>query len=270
MARNNKIIYIITLLLLIGLMDTSNAVNDDGEDDDDEVIDPPIIAFAKIGNYDAVKTLIHEAKDEGEKEKVLNVLDHKDRSALTWALRRHKPRVAHLLIDEGIDVMHMDCQNHTSLWWALHRHEPEIALKLIENGVDVNTDRQHTYLYTVAMYGYEKIATALIERGADLDQRNIRGLTAIDIARQNRRMKVVDALERAMVKRKNAFELACLHNHKFVVDELLELNPEYEFDSITMDGKTGIQWSKLKGNHDISKKLTKILKERKEKEKNDL
>lgn len=270
MARTHKVMYIISLLLLISLIDMSSAVNDDGEDVDEEIVDPPLIAFAKVGNYDAVKTLIDEAKDEGKKEKVLNVLDHKDRSALTWALRRHKPKVANLLIDEGIDVMHMDCQNHTSLWWALHRHEEEIALKLIENGVDVNTDRQHSYLYTVAMYGYEKIAAALIEKGADIDQRNIRGLTAIDIARRNRRMKVVDVLEKAMVKRENAFELACMHNHEFVVDEILEMDPGYKFDTITMNGKTGIQWSKLKGNHDISKKLTKILKERKEKEKDDL
>ncbi len=83
-------------------------------------------------------------------------------------------------------------------------------------------------------------------------------------------MKVVDVLEKAMVKRENAFELACMHNHEFVVDEILEMDPGYKFDTITMNGKTGIQWSKLKGNHDISKKLTKILKERKEKEKDDL
>ena len=43
-----------------------------------------------------------------------------------------------------------------------HRHEPDIALKLIEKGVDVNTDRDHTYLYTVSVYGYDKIAQALV------------------------------------------------------------------------------------------------------------
>ena len=181
--------------------------------------------------------------------------------------------MANLLIDEGIDVMHMDCQNHSSLWWALHRHEPDLALKLIENGVDVSTDRQHSYLYTASTYGYEKIVQALIEKGADPDQKNIRGLTPIDIARRNRRSEVIEVLEKAMLERTNAFEKACIYNHKFVVDKILEKNPEYDFDTIKYDGKTGIQWSKLKGHHDISKMLTAILKQRKEKkelEKKDL
>ena len=170
------------LLIFIGCISLVNAVNDDG-DDEIEHVDPPLIAFAKVGNYDAVKELIDEAANDKEKTELLNVLDHKDRSALTWALRRHKPRVANLLIDEGIDVMHMDCQNHTALWWSLHRQEPDIALKLIEKGVDVNTDRDHTYLYTVAVYGYDKIAKALVDKGADLDQKNGRGLCPIDVAR---------------------------------------------------------------------------------------
>ena len=114
------------LLLFIGCISLGNAANDDG-DDELEHVDPPLIAFAKVGNYDAVKSLIDEAANDKEKAELLNVLDHKDRSALTWALRRHKPRVANLLIDEGIDVMaHMDCQNHTALWWSLHRHEPDM------------------------------------------------------------------------------------------------------------------------------------------------
>ena len=262
LAKRNLGLLTPLLLLFIGCISLGNAVNDDG-DDELEHVDPPLIAFAKVGNYDAVKSLIDEAANDKEKAELLNVLDHKDRSALTWALRRHKPRVANLLIDEGIDVMHMDCQNHTALWWSLHRHEPDIALKLIEKGVDVNTDRDHTYLYTVSVYGYDKIAQALVDKGADLDQKNGRGLCPIDIARQNRRMKVVAILEQAMLKRENAFEKACLYGYDFIVDKLLIENPDYKFDQIKYEGKTCLQWSKLKGNHYISKKLMALKEERK-------
>lgn len=251
------------LLIVLACISLVNAVNDDG-DEEEEHADPPLIAFAKVGNYDAVKELIEEAaNDDKEKTKLINVLDHKNRSALTWALRRHKPRVANLLIDEGIDVMHMDCQNHTALWWSLHRHEREIALKLIEKGVDVNTDRDHTYLYTVAVYGFDKIAKALVEKGADLDQKNERGLCPIDVARKYRRVKVVAILEKAMRERENAFEKACLYGYEFIIDQLLIENPDYKFDEIKYDGKTCFEWTKLKGNHKISKKLMKLKEERK-------
>ena len=93
-----------------------SAINDGDETiDGDDIPDPPFIAFAKVGNVDALENLLKSAKTEGERSAMLNTLDKKNRSALVWSLRRHKPDVARFLLKENIDVMQKDCQNLTSL-----------------------------------------------------------------------------------------------------------------------------------------------------------
>ena len=141
------------LCLLVPLLANVSAINDgDATIDDEDIPDPPFIAFAKVGNVGALENLLKSTKTEGERSAMLNTLDKKDRSALVWSLRRHKPDVARFLLKEKIDVMHKDCQNHTSLWWAIHRHEWDIAISLIEEGVEVNSDHTNPYLYTASMY----------------------------------------------------------------------------------------------------------------------
>ena len=92
----------------------ADAVNDgdeDGEEEQKEILDPPFIAYAKIGNTDALKFLLDNTKSKEERTQMLNTLDKKDRSGLVWALRRNRIETAEFLLKEGIDVMHKDCQN---------------------------------------------------------------------------------------------------------------------------------------------------------------
>lgn len=262
-----KFRYFLALLLclLVPLLANVSAINDgDATIDDEDIPDPPFIAFAKVGNVGALENLLKSTKTEGERSAMLNTLDKKDRSALVWSLRRHKPDVARFLLKEKIDVMHKDCQNHTSLWWAIHRHEWDIAISLIEEGVEVNSDHTNPYLYTASMYGrHSGLIEKLIHAGADLDAKNVRGLTALDIARSNRRFEVVELLEKAMLERPLALHLAARHGYESLAQRILEKG-KVDFTEKDENGQTALEVSMKVGSHNISKAIKEKIAEMKE------
>ena len=257
-------------LVLLVLLQHASAANDGDEDNEgEEVLDSPIIAYAKVGNTKAINFLLENTQSKEERTNLLNTLDRKDRSALVWAMRRHRPETARFLLKEGIDVMHKDCQNHTSLWWAIHGHEWEIAADLVDKGVEVNSDHQHSYLYITAMYsggphkdGALILADKLIKAGADIDDRNVRGLRPLDIARKNRRHDMVRLLEKAIKERPHALHLAAEHSYtKLALD--MVASGKYNFTEVNEAGETALQVSMKTGHHDLSKAIKGVLRKRK-------
>ncbi len=105
-------------------------------------------------------------------------------SPLKWACRNGHIEVVKLLIEKGADLDKQDFSGNTALMIACRNHHTDIAKQLIENGADM--DKQDNKGNTGLIWACRsrsgranKIAELLIEKGADLDKQNNDGNTAL-------------------------------------------------------------------------------------------
>lgn len=108
--------------------------------------------------------------------------------------------VAQLLIDSGADLNHRSNQ-YTALEIASHRG-PDVAVLMIKKGARVNTFDYYTKespLHTAAKCGFQELVKALLQHGADVNVKDMRGLTPLDRAKDP---IIIDAIERHLEKNK--------------------------------------------------------------------
>jgi ankyrin repeat protein len=116
-------------------------------------------------------------------------------SVFTRAARSADLDLMHYLLDHGADPKLVGKDNQTSLMiaagvgWSDHiRGTEEEALEAVKLcaslGVDVNaaTDKGETALHGAAHRGSDLIAKFLVDKGANVNARNKRGFTALDLA----------------------------------------------------------------------------------------
>lgn len=116
-------------------------------------------------------------------------------TAFTRAARSADVELMHLLIDKGADPKLVGKDNQTALMvaagvnWNDHIKGTEAealeAVKLcVSLGLDVNTatDKGETALHGAAKRGADSITKYLVEKGANVNARNKRGFTALDLA----------------------------------------------------------------------------------------
>ncbi|MBV9290524.1 MAG: ankyrin repeat domain-containing protein, partial [Hyphomicrobiales bacterium] len=109
-----------------------------------------------------------------------------------------------LLIEHGADPNALDDEEKGAIVYAAGRANASIVALLIDAGVDVN--RRYGHGLTALMWaagpdasaGFEDVQATvrlLIDRGAERDLKDDRGMTAADIARGMGRERVVDILK---------------------------------------------------------------------------
>ncbi len=102
-------------------------------------------------------------------------------------------------IKAGANVNAKDQGGWTALMWAADNGYTEIVNALIEAGADDLTDNEgRTALIRAAASwsGNAQTVNALIDAGSNVKQKDNNGITALDYARTNRRLKDSSALER--------------------------------------------------------------------------
>eukprot|EP00944_MAST-04C_sp_MAST-4C-sp1_P003503 g3503.t1 len=166
----------------------------------EEPIQPEFIRLCVNGKFARVKKILEKA-DEEKKKEILNTVDSNGRNALISALERFQPNIARLLIEHGADVNQHDSKQHTALHWALWRKEIEIAETLIEKGADVNhtgPQGEKPALLWVAVHtelkDHDYLMHQMIDAGADVDARDLGGMTALAISAMNGHEACVKAL----------------------------------------------------------------------------
>jgi ankyrin repeat protein len=99
-----------------------------------------------------------------------------------------------LLIENGADIYALDDEGVSVFDIAITYDNLEMVEYLIDKGIDINkTARksQFTALMAAACYGRVDIAKRLLEEGASLEAKDLKGFTAIDFARKMNKKSIL-------------------------------------------------------------------------------
>jgi len=116
------------------------------------------------------------------------------------------------LLKQGADVNEMDASGNTPLARAAMYGYVGIAIALLENGAVIDSQNKvgNTPLIVaiVASYAPNRVAfiRLLLDKGANMDIKNTRGETALEIATIQSRFQIIDVLKSAVAERKRLAE----------------------------------------------------------------
>ena len=157
------------------------------------------IELLKANNYVTIKKYIKDGGNVNEK----NV--ETGESVLAYALRyRCDYEILELLIENGADVKDTDNEGVSIFDMAITYDNLEFIKYLIENDIyDVNeTSRKSgfTPLMAAICYGRGEVAKYLLEKGADINAKDMHGLSAKDFARKVNKKSMIKLLDEYSIK----------------------------------------------------------------------
>ncbi|KAJ5677123.1 uncharacterized protein N7477_002756 [Penicillium maclennaniae] len=139
----------------------------------------PILHIAASGGYrDSAKILIGRGAN-------IEAEDHKGMTALQVSVSRGQKNMVDLFLELGADFTKTDHKGNTPLHYAANNHRicwqsrEAIATALLEKGADIEARNKYleTPLWHAVRKRSEPITKLLIEKGADIEPRNRRGET---------------------------------------------------------------------------------------------
>lgn len=117
--------------------------------------------------------------------------DEKGRTALHYAV---EVKTVRLLIEKGVDVNAADVRGHTALYLAITEKRLETVRELIKSGGNVNAEEygnKCTPLHLACMVGEKEIVEELVKAGAEIEQADKFGITAMDYAKNSKEIAEV-------------------------------------------------------------------------------
>ena len=166
----------------------------------------PLMTCARTGAADAVRLLAERGADVNARE------SHRGQTALMWAAGGTHPEAVQALIERGADVNAASTGGFTPLMFAAREGNPESArLLLAANArIDAATPAGETALLIAAASvsgvtardyrvipepsGHEAVAVLLVERGANVNQADTFGMTALHHAVETRKPQLLQTL----------------------------------------------------------------------------
>ena len=149
------------------------------------------LELLKNNDYLGIKKYIKSGGD-------LSETNEAGESVLACALRAQcDMETLMLLIESGADIFDFDDEGVSVFDMAVTYDNKEMINYLIEQGKDVNhTTRKSgfTALMAAACYGRVEIAQILLENGANVEAKDIKGFTALDFARKMNKKSILTLL----------------------------------------------------------------------------
>ena len=144
-------------------------------------------------DYISIKKHIRDGANVNEKSET-------GESVLAYALRyRCDEDIIDLLIESGADVRDIDNEGVSIFDMAITYDNLPFVKKLVEDGIyDVNETRRKsgfTPLMCATCYGRVEVAKYLLEKGADKDAVESKGLSAADFARKMNKKTILKLLK---------------------------------------------------------------------------
>ena len=148
-----------------------------------------------------------------------NLMDIHDWTALMYAARYGHAKVVKMLLESGANPNQVDRYDYTALLLAVRERQVEAAIVLLENGANLNqADKKGVTALIIAAYnGHAEMVKVLLDAGANPHLRtkgeavrrirvrrfpflrvNVKGDTALDIAKEEGYDEVVRILRAAM------------------------------------------------------------------------
>jgi ankyrin repeat protein len=158
----------------------------------------PLFLAVLNNDLEMVKLLV-------EKGAEVNIKTQHGETLLPAAMFDADLEIVKLLIEEGVDVNNVAETGLTPLLFVSsvpeRKQTIEIIKLLIEAGAKVNFKDEKlgmTPLMYAAKVGNGKTAKILIEAGANIDQTNNEGKTALDLAKKENNKKMIQSLKKAI------------------------------------------------------------------------
>ncbi len=151
------------------------------------------LELLRRNDYISIKKYIRDGADVNKKSET-------GESVLAYALRyRCDEDIIELLIESGADVRDIDNEGVSIFDMAITYDNLPLVQRLVEEGIyDVNETRRKsgfTPLMCATCYGRVEVAKYLLEKGADKDAAESKGLTAADFARKMNKKTILKLLK---------------------------------------------------------------------------
>ncbi|WP_264376990.1 MULTISPECIES: ankyrin repeat domain-containing protein [unclassified Wolbachia] len=129
----------------------------------------------------------------------------RDRTALHYAI---DAKTVRLLVEKGVNVNAADVGGYTALHLAVTEKRLEIVRELIKSGAEVNAEEYGNKcipLHLACMVGEKEIVEELVKAGAEIEQADKFGMTAMDYAKNSKKItevlkKETDRIEKLFMK----------------------------------------------------------------------
>lgn len=144
----------------------------------------PLHLAGYLGNIEAVKLFLAATP------KVLDLPDEQGNTTLYWAARFGYQDIVQALVARNAMINTKNNNGWTPLQEAAENGHANIVDLLIAKGAQINTqdNEGRTALFWAAKEGHAEIIQFLLNKGADPCLYNVRNLSPLDIARQNKRV----------------------------------------------------------------------------------
>ncbi|HEX4966500.1 MAG TPA: ankyrin repeat domain-containing protein [Thermoanaerobaculia bacterium] len=156
----------------------------------EKVTDVPVIWYAACQGSAEVLRLILQAGAS------LKEHDGQGTTPLMIAAFMGNMETLPVLLSLQADVNARDAEARTPLMWAADGGQYEAARLLLDAGAEVDAlgELKSPALMYAAQHGFDDVVALLVERGADVSRRATPGLTALDLAKQNKHTLTIDLL----------------------------------------------------------------------------
>ena len=227
--------------------------------------DTPLYMAAQNGHVNVVKALVDAGGSVDQADEI-------GTTPLSIASQQNHVNVVKALVEAGASVDQAKNNGATPLYIAAQNGNIEIVIALLDAGASVNqaTDNGATPLFMSALNGHDEVVRALLQRGADPSKSLTRdigdffqGMMAIDVARDNGHMDVVELLELAIAK-KTELKTELITKAKNKQNTVPTLQTMIKRKLSTSDFKKAREYGQLGGS---KKRKTKKYKPKKNKQK---
>lgn len=152
-----------------------------------------LMTTAYMGNLDMLRLIIQCGA-------AIDAQDDNGLTALLWATSSNQITVIKILLESGADRERAGTHGHTALVVAVEQNHLEALHLLLQKGSSINTqlDDGSTPLMIATRCDHSHAVRMLLEWGADMYKKDWNGETALDLARETRRLMVIPLLEEAM------------------------------------------------------------------------
>lgn len=130
-----------------------------------------------------------------------------DQTILHLAVQIGNRRLAKIFIDKGVDIDHQDPQGRTALHYAAFALEKSMVKLLMDNGADNTIEDKHgltplrELLQLVEEGSCSGEFVGLLAKGLDLDARDSKGFTLLDLAMRHGHQDAMRALQEMVIER---------------------------------------------------------------------